>query len=317
MKRLDSFWTPYALGVMAYSAYATFTESGPVAWLNIAQQAMFGSYGWKVSLLVMLLVLLLAGATIFAGLERLRGRSGQAAPTAQATATAMAAMAKRAKPTKPAKPYSQARTTFHVFSGFMVLNWVIGLSVCAWLSAEQERDNTAVYRPVDLTSGEIPVLEKGERLSLSAEALTGRTLMHRMGADSADGGRIDYHLVPLVPPGWRSGQPVGLVVRGDSPSAWPAFKVSRGSQPGTTALSLLVRVGGEVDIQPRHEFAKLGVPLADGNHVLTIVPSRDGVVLRGDKDYLQITLWSCGAMSVLLIVLGIAGVVAGRRHDRA
>ena len=305
MKRVESLWVPYSLATIGYCVYAAFTESGPVGWINIVQQSIFGAYWTKGSVLAALLLMMLAGALVFAGLEKLSG-AGTAAPTSTPTPPQV---------TRPATPpMSHQRMLFMVYAGMPAATWIIGLSVCGWLTHRQQADNTATYRPLTLAAGEPPVVRPGDHLALRAEVLAG----HILAQTSSEGGVRpgDTRFVPLVAPGWRTGQPVHFVVGGPPPREWTGFDRAPGSQRGSVLLTLLVRVEGAVPVMPAHEFGKLGVPLAPSNHLLTLVPAQDGKPLQQHADYLEITLWSCAALSVLLIFFGAVSSWAARRQRR-
>lgn len=303
MKRIESLWVPYALAAMGYCLYAGFTDSGPVGWINIVQQSIFGAYWAKGSVLGALLLLMLAGAVVFDVLGKLSDRGG---------ATSMPATPQPARPAKPAM--SHQRVLLTVYAGMVATTWIVGLSACAWLTHRQQSDNTAAYRPLTLGAGEPPAVRRGDHLALRAEVLTGHVLAHTTDSGGVRPG--DTRFVPLAPPGWQSGQPVHFVVGGPPPREWTGFDRAPGSRRGSVVMTVLVRVDGDVPVVAAHEFGRLGVPLAPSSHRLTLVPAQDGKPIGQHRDYLQITLWCCTALTVLLSFFGALSSWAARRQGR-
>ena len=81
------------------------------------------------------------------------------------------------------------------------------------------------------------------------------------------------------------------------------------------AAAVAGRVGDALPVTVTQPFRAMGVPLATDHHVLHVIASRGGAPLRQDTDYLEITLWSCSALSaVMLLVFALSAWVIRRRE---
>lgn len=66
MKMSDVLTFLIIFGAIGYGAYGTFTGTGLGGWLNHAQQAIFGFYYWKLSIILILCIVgMLAAIIIF------------------------------------------------------------------------------------------------------------------------------------------------------------------------------------------------------------------------------------------------------------
>lgn len=202
------------VGVGGYSFYGVVTETGPIAWLNHAQQAMFGVYYWKFS---MLLLFCLVG--VLALMVGFVWRMVTGAPDGdeQSVGSRILFGPKAAPATPPASqepattPASQGRMLVQIAILFVVATWTIGFGIYWWYASEQREDARAQYEPIDLSSSAPLRQPRGSHIALQGGVPLDTWLVHK--TDSGGTTREDYQLVPIASRGWVKGQAVAFVVR--------------------------------------------------------------------------------------------------------
>ena len=289
-------WLSFAavmVASLAFAAYGVMAETGPIGWLNYAQQSIFGAYSKKVSLLVALFGGFIVLALIWSGVERLARRLGF----------------ERALPS-PAAILADADapvTTRGVLLSYLVivpLIWIAGYAIYWWMRHEARADATAQYEPITLARGPLAV-SGNPYLALRGRLLWERTLDHTEGSSSTP----DYSLVPIVEPDWQDGDPVRFVARIDNSNRY-LVDTRRGRDSGV----LLARTDGAVPVPAAQEFRKMRAPTSESASLLRLVPSQEGrPTLRdsGESDWnVYLILASIG--TVLYVVFGTA-IIAGTK----
>ncbi len=304
-----------ALGVVgvaavAYAVHGLVTGTGLVGWLNALQQDLFGAYSLKVSAIVVIFGLMVAGVGAWSLLMRATGRGDDGA-------MARLMFGARAVPDRP-RPVS-ARLLWRVCLGLVLATWIFGYAAMRWMAAEQRADAQASYEPVLLVDGAPLPHPQGRHLRLQGRLLSDQVLTHRSG--SGGSAREDYQLVPVAAPGWRPGQAVGYVIQVQHlqllPGQRPAPLRLMG-EPPAAADALLARVDGAVPVAAAQAFRQQGVMLAPDAQLLHWVPSRGDRpdVHASPAEDLQVFLWIAGGVSVLLLlVFGLTTWLVARQQS--
>ena len=289
-------WLSFAavmVACLALATYAAMAETGPIGWLNYAQQSIFGAYSKKLSLLVVVIAGFIVLALIWVGVQRLAGRLGfeKALPSPAAILA-------------DANPPVTTRGVLLSFLVIVPIIWIAGYAIYWWVRHEALADATAHYEPLTLTRD--PVAARGSPyLALRGRLLWERTLDHSEGSSSTP----DYTLVPIVEPDWQDGDPVRFVARIDNSNRY-LVDTRRGRDSGV----LLARTDGAVPVPAAQEFRKMRAPTSESASLLRLVPSQDGrPTLRdsGDSDWnVYLILASIG--TGLYIVFGMA-IIAGTK----
>lgn len=288
-------WLSFAAVIvvcLAFAAYGVIAETGPIGWLNYAQQSVFGAYSKKMSLLVVGLGGLIVLALVWSAVQWLAGRFGL----------------ERALPS-PAAMLADANppvTTRGVYLSWLVVLpviWIAGYAVYWWIQHEDRADASARYEPLTLVRGTAAPGNGNPYLALRGRLLWERTVAHSQGSGSTP----DYTLVPLVEPGWQDGDPVLFIAKVDNSNRY-LVDAKRGRDSGV----LLVRTDGAVPVPAAQEFRKMQAPTGEGASLLRLVPSQDGKpVLRDSSESDWKVYWILASIgTVLYIVLSFA-IVAG------
>lgn len=314
MKRQDVVITAIGVAAAAYVVHGLITETGLAGWLNYAQQSLFGSYSLKLTALIMIFGLMGLGIAAWWAMAHFGGATDDGL-------IERALLGPQAAP-EPGKAPG-AKMMWIVCAGMVVATWVIGYAVYLWQAAEQREDAAARYEPVVLADGAPLPRPAGTHISLQGRVLGDRVLSHRTGST----GREDYHLVPVVSPGWSPGQPVAYVAKvktfyelpGQRRPAYPR----RPGQPLPPPDALLARLDGAIPVPAVQEFRKMGVVLGPESKLLRVVPSNGSqpAVADSSAEDFNVFLILCGGISGL-IVLSIGAVNIGiwrqrRKAERA
>jgi hypothetical protein len=309
------------LGVGGYSFYGSMTGTGPVGWLNYAQQAISGEYSVKLSfvLAVGLLVVLFAIAEFVWNML-----SGSQDGFKQSIAYRLLFGARATPATPPASqgpattPASQGRVLLQTAIIFVVATWTIGFAIYWWYAAEQREDASAQYKPVDLSDGAPMHRPQGSHITLRGGVPLNAALVHETGSGGST--RKDYQLVPIASRDWVKGQAVTFVVKIKNRSELQYPIPTRPSAQGNQATTgvLMARIDGPVPGPVALEFKKIGVPLGEPNYLLRPVKTRDGkVITESIDDAFMFFLAFCGLVSaVVCAIMGGAWIIrakAGRK----
>ena len=294
-------WLSFAVVIavcLGFAAYGMIAETGPLGWLNYAQQSVFGAYSKKMSLLVLVFGGLMVLALIWSGVERLAARLGfeKALPSPKAMLAA-------------ADPPVTTRGVLLSCLIVVPLIWIAGYAIYWWVQHEARADAAAQYEPVTLARGAAPAASGNPYLALRGRLLWERTLVHSQGSSSTP----DYTLVPLVAPDWQDGDPVPFVAKIDNSNRY-LVDTRRGRDSGV----LLARTDGAVPVPAAQEFRKMRAPTTESAALLRLVPSQDGkpsVRDSGERDW-KIYLLLAGVCTGLYLVFGVVVIAATRLRQR-
>lgn len=302
-------WVGIGTAVLAsgYAIHGMVTDTGAAGWINYAQQSVFGSYSLKMTavVLMMAVALLAAGAVMAAAALGLDRQAGGSEP--------------RPVNVKPIVDKPLGWSGWLKFCAVCVaLTWIIGYAIYAWNTRTGDEDRAASYERIALTDPARLPVAGGKHVALLGEPLAAHYLSHRRKSSSST---PDYHLVPIIAPGWKEGQSVGYVLQTSHlPALGPAFGgVRRFVRPGAPPPApepILGRIEGEVPVTAAKAFEKAGVPLAPQAKLVRWIPSREGAPDLPDSSEQDrwIFLGLCGAISaVWILVTLIAGFAAQRR----
>jgi len=341
MSRKDVIFLLFVVGAGGYGIYGSMTGTGLGGWLNYAQQAIFGEYSTKLSVVLAVgLVGVLAVIAEFAW-NRVSG-SQDGFEQSIAYRLLFGAMATRATPPAsqgPATtPASQGRVLLQTAIIFVVATWTIGFAIYWWYAAEQREDASAQYEPVDLSDGAPMHRPQGSHITLRGGVPLNAALVHETGSGGST--REDYQLVPIASRDWVKGQAVTFVVKikdrselqdpiPTRPSAQlpppihrrevselqypiPTRPSVHGNQATTGAL--MARIDGPVPGPVALEFKKIGVPLGEPNYLLRPVKTRDGKVIKESiDDAFMFFLAFCGLVSaVVCAIMGGAWIIRAK-----
>jgi hypothetical protein len=299
------------LGVGGYSFYGSMTGTGPVGWLNYAQQAISGEYSVKLSfvLAVGLLVVLFAIAEFVWNML-----SGSQDGFKQSIAYRLLFGAMATPATPPASqapatiPASQGRVLLQTAIIFVIATWTIGFAIYWWYATEQREDGHAQYEPIDLSDGAPMRQPRGSHVALQGGVPLDATLVHETRSGGST--REDYQLVPIASRGWVKGHAVAFVVkikdRSELQDPIPTRPSAQVNQATTSVL--MARIDGPIPGPVALEFKKIGVTFGEPNYLLRPVKTRDGKVITDSiEDAFLFFLGFCGLISA--VVCAIMGAV--------
>ena len=277
---------------LAFVTYGVVAETGPIGWLNYAQQSVFGAYSRKFSFLV-----LLSGAFVLLGLgwwivDAVAERFG--------TARRLPAPATLLEVTDP-----PTTTRGLIWSCVVVvpLIWAGGYGVYAWAQNEDRADRTARYEPVDLAETAAAPQDK-THLALRGRLLWERTVVRQKNQGSTP----EETFVPVVGPRWKEGDEVTFIAR-MGPSERSIIERGERRMAGV----VLVRTDGAVPVPAAQEFRKMGAPNSDSATLLRVVLSQAGQPeVRDDAESdFRLYLYAAAFCSVFY-VLFIGAVILGQ-----
>jgi hypothetical protein len=292
-----------------YGIYGMVTDTGPAGWINYVQQNLIGSYSMKMTMLVLMVGVTLIGVAAAwvaekLGLDQAGGGDSVAAKVA----------------TIDDQPKGwRGWLTFGAAA--IALTWLIGYAVYWWNVRTDAEDTGAEYERIALADPAQVSAARSTHVALMGEPLAAHYLSHKKRSSSST---PDYHLVPVVAPGWKEGQAVGYVLKTSNlPALGPAFGgMRRFVRPGAPAPApepILGRIEGDVPVPAAKALEKAGVPLTKDARLVRFIPSRDGAPDMRDsrQEDFMIFLALCGGISVIwALVTVIAGVAAQRRAAR-
>ncbi len=302
MSGRDVVFLLIVVGAGGYGFYGSMTETGLGGWLNYVQQAIFGEYLVKASVILAVgLVGVLAVLAEFAWNRVSGSRNGFEQSIAyRFLFGARAPAATPPAPQRPANtPVSQGRMLLQTTAILVVATWTIGFAIYWWYETEQREDASAQYDPIDLSDGAPMHRPPGSHIALRGGVPLDIALVHQTG--TRDSAREDYQLVPIASRGWVKGQPVAFVVKTKDRSELQDL-IPRPSARGNQATTgiLMARIDGPVPGPVTLEFKKIGVPLGDPNYLLRPVKTRDGkVVTESIEDAFMFFLAFCGIISAV------------------
>ena len=255
-------------------------ETGPIGWLNAAQQWAFGSYSRKMSLLALIVI----GVVLWVPIGLVFG----------------AFVETPARPAPAPAPAANKRSP--VFWGalawvvMMALVWGAAYGYAWWDLHQRSADSVAEYEPVELAGGMQSPGGGREHL-----ALRGRVLGdHVVSRGSSNSTEIWQTLVPIVERGWREGDPVHFVIRLDRDGQSALREAARG------ALPLLVRADGSVPTPALQVFDKMKSPIAADAVAVVLVATERGLPapVVQELDWSKAMVWAVvGSFSATLFIL--------------
>jgi len=198
MSGKDAATLVIVLGVCGYSYYGSETGTGPIGWLNYAQQAIFGSYSWKGSLLLALC--LMGGLVVLVefGWKKVSGSTddGEQGVGSRILFGPRATPSIGTAPQKPATSLAaQGKILLQTAVIVVIATWAIGFAVYWSYEAEQREDASAQYEPIDLSDGAPLHQPRGSHIALSGSVQPDAALAHT--TESGGTTREDYQLVPI------------------------------------------------------------------------------------------------------------------------
>jgi len=309
------------LGVCGYSYYGSETGTGPIGWLNYAQQAIFGSYSWKGSLLLALC--LMGGLVVLVefGWKKVSGSTddGEQGVGSRILFGPRATPSIGTAPQKPATSLAaQGKMLLQTAALIVIATWAIGFAVYWSYAAEQREDASAQYEPIDLSDGAPLHQPRGSHIALSGSVQPDAALAHT--TESGGTTREDYQLVPISSRGWAEGQTVAFVLqikdRSELEAPTPASPPAHGD-PATTG-AFMARIDGPVPGPVALEFKKIGVLLGEPNYLLHLVKTRDGKVATGSiGDAFMFFLVFCGLITaVICAIMGLSWIIMRAKAAR-
>lgn len=280
------------------ATYVAVAETGPIGWVNYAQQSIFGAYSRNATLLV----LMVAGAAVLGAVWFVVERIAAGLGVAQALPSPRALLAKANGPVTQ-------RGVAIACVVILALVWAGGYAGFWWIEHEHGQDVAAHYEPVELVRGGAAPGADHPYLALRGRLLFDKTVALTQGSSSEP----EYRLVPLVEPQWREGDPVWFVAKVDRSNR---YLVER---PSTRSGGfLLAHSEGAIPVPATQEFRKMQVPISDGTSLLRLVPSEDGKPALRDSsagDW-QVYLILAGIGTALTIVFGATIILATRLRER-
>lgn len=312
-------------------AYGSFTDTGPVGWLNALQQRLFGSYYGLVSFGLVMAAIALVGGALWDGLARLMGREpdgvvgqvllgpGRAAPPpppapGRPIVPGEDPGAAPAPAAAPAAPSAMGGTFFAIAVVCSALAWIIGGALYLQKTRAAQEDATATYAAVTLTDG--APLPPGQPTHLALQGIPVPEIQVVHHTDGGSSQREDYSLQPVVGIGWKPGSPVAFILRLDSGHRLPAPDLHPDWSPrNPREVRLLVRRGGPVPTPAVPEFKKMGVPLAADAALVLPVETRDGKPALADTSLDRFFMQAlCGGITAISVILSLA-LWLRRRYD--
>jgi hypothetical protein len=286
------------LGVayLALCIYAVTTETGPIGWLNYAQQSLFGAYSQKLTMLVAIVVSVLVLAPLWRAIDALARRMGIAdrLPDVRTLTGADVPVTNRG--------------LLWACVVVIALIWAGGYVIYWWIEHQHREDAAAHYEPVELGRGSAAPTAAGPYLALRGRLLWERTVTLTTSSSSTP----EYTLVPLVVRDWRDGEPVFFVARVDNSNRYLAERSSRSGEV------ILARTDGQVAVPAAQEFAKMKVAVRDATVLLRLVPSEQGVPALPDTaegDW-HVYLWLALGFSVLYLLMTGVMLLARQARER-
>ena len=284
---------------IAVCAYAVVAETGPIGWINYAQQSVFGAYSQKMTMLIAIVASVVVLAPLWWAIDALGRRLG--------VPDVLPGPAQLAEPAKP--PSAKA----FLLSSFVAIPLIFigGYAIWWYQQHEHQQDAAATYEPLRLVRGAPAPAASGAYVAVSGRLLWERTVSLTKGSSRT----VEYTLVPLVAEGWRDHEPVPYVVRVDNSNRYLAERATRGRE------AVLGHAEGGVAVPAAQEFLKMQVPVADATRQLRLVPSENGAPAvrdSGAEDF-QIYLVIATGLSVfyVLIMLVVVATHANmRRRER-
>jgi hypothetical protein len=292
-------WIARAVLIGGYAAvciYAAVSETGPIGWINYAQQSVFGAYSQKMTMLVAIVASFAVLGPLWWAIDALARSMGVSAglPTVAALSGADT-------------PVTNRGLLLSSLVAIPVI-WAGGYAIYWTIEHQHREDAAARYEPIELTRGAVAALPASGYVAVRGRLLWQRTVALTKGSSSTP----EYTLVPLVSKDWREGEPVPFVTRIDNSNRYLAERSSR------SGSVLLGRADGAVAVPAAQEFKKMDVPTTDATVLLRLIPSENGAPAVRDtaeSDW-QIYLWLALGCSVFyLLMMGV--IILGRlNHER-
>ena len=291
-------WFARGVLIAAYVAvcvYAVVVETGPIGWINYAQQSLFGSYSQKLTMLIAIVASVVVLAPLWWAIDALGRRLGvpDVLPTARV-----------AEPGRP--PSAKAFLLSSLVA--IPLIWIAGYAIWWTQQHEHQQDASATYEPLRLARGVAAPAASGAYLAVSGRLLWERTVSLTKGSSRT----VEYTLVPLVAEHWRDDDPVPYVVRVDNANRTLAERATRNRE------AVLGHAEGAVAVPAAQEFLKMQVPVADATRQLRLVPSERGAPAvrdTADEDF-QIYVWLAAGLSVFYVFIMLVIIAANANHRR-
>lgn len=283
-------WTARIIVFGAYAAvcaYAVIADTGPIGWINYAQQSVFGSYSQKLTMTIAILVSMVVLVPLWIGIEALGKRLG--VPDA---------LPKVPQPRDPTRTPSKRGFLLSSFVAIPLI-WAGGYAIWWYYQHQHQQDAAAAYEPVQLLRDKAPA-PATPYLAIEGKLLWERTVALTKGSSNT----LEYTLVPMVPEGWHEGETVKYIARVDSSNRYLAERATRHRE------RILAHIDGAVAVPAAQEFLKLGVPTDESTRSLRLIASENGAPAIKDtaeSDW-QIYLWLGSGGSVLYVFM--MGVVA-------
>lgn len=281
---------------VAVCAYAVVAETGPIGWINYAQQSVLGSYSQKLTMLIAIVASLVVLAPLWWLLGAIGRRLG--VPDALPGPGHVAG---------PPQPLSAKTLLLSSFVAIPLI-WIGGYAIWWYQQHEHQQDAAATYEPLRLERGRAAAAPASAYLSVSGRLLWERTVTLTKGSS----GRVEYTLVPLVADGWRDNDPVPYVVRVDNANRYLAERATRNRE------AVLGHAEGGVAVPAAQEFLKMQVPVIDATRQLRLVPSERGTPTIRDSaaEDFRIYLWLAAGFSVFYVFIMLVIIAANANHRR-
>lgn len=293
-----------------YVAYSGVTETGLVAFINYAQQSLFGSYREKVTWLVILIVVTGFLFSLRAIVNRFFGGDKSGMIDQLLYGAYRQSIPSSTKFVPSLKVYLQIATLV------VVATWLVAAGLYWYGDQREQQDATANYEPINLSDGAPTHQPKGSHIALQGEVLSDFTVVKTNGGDRpAD---IDYTFVPIAPRGWEPGQAVTFVLKvrtvADIPRPIPTPRTSEPVNAAADDTTLRVRITDTVPFIATQEFEKMGIPIGEPSYVLTLVRTQYAGPHYAGDDYSIYYLGGGLAFSVLVfLIFGLVGYLVARK----
>lgn len=309
------------LGVCGYGFYGSKTGTGPVSWLNYAQQAIFGSYDERGSYLLAIIAVGVLVVLVEFAWKKVSGSpdSGEQSIGSRILFGPRATPSIAPASQKPATTLAAQGKVLLLTTVIMVIvTWVIGFAIYWSYAAEQREDASAQYEPIDLSDGASLHQPRGSRIALRGGFPLDAALAHT--TESMGSTREDYQLVPIASSDWSEGKSVAFVLQIKDRSELEVPVPTRPSAQSDQAATgvLMARIDGPVPGPVALEFKKIGVTLDEPNYLLRPVKTRDGkVITELIEGRFMFFLVACGLLSVVFSVMtGLAWFIMRARAAR-
>lgn len=294
-------WFARGVLIAAYVAvcvYAVVVETGPIGWINYAQQSVFGAYSQKMTMLIAIVASVVVLAPLWWAIDALGRRLG--VPDA---------LPRPARLAEPARPPSAKAFLMSSFVAIPLI-WIGGYAIWWYQQHEHQQDAAATYEPLRLVRGVAAPAASGAYLAVSGRLLWERTVSLTKGSSRT----VEYTLVPLVAEGWRDDDPVLFIVRVDNKNRYLAERATRNRE------AVLGHAEGGVAVPAAQEFLKMQVPVADARQ-LRLVPSENGAPAvrdSADEDFTIYVVIAAGlsVFYVLIMLVIVAANANQRRRER-